>query len=185
MGARRLEVAMIASVLLLLAVELPLGPFGQPGVPVLVTSEEPVDLVVDGWTWRIDGPTAVALPRLPCDVAGTQVRAPKGELVGVVGRAGEGEVALRLVEGMPWQPLLAFDRIEVRREVAAWEHALLDRRAKAGAAPPPGLVLPEIYDVRSGRGVGSASRVVMRRLALGMGVVFALLVALAAFGRRG
>ncbi|HEX5138133.1 MAG TPA: hypothetical protein VFY93_14250 [Planctomycetota bacterium] len=50
------------------AVEAPLGPFARPGVPVLLRSDRPVVVDLEGWTFRVDGTTPVFPPVLPCAV---------------------------------------------------------------------------------------------------------------------
>jgi len=193
----------VIAALLLLALELPLGPFARPGVPVLVTSETRTDVDLAGWIWSVDGPTEVAPPQLPCTIAypgGTaQVQAvPEGQLlVGALHAAREGAVPIRLVEGMGWQPLDVFDRIVVGR-CGAWERAILDAWARAGGdvvdaeapaeAPRPlpfpraGSARPEVYDLATARGAGSAAFAVGRRFAFATAAALAILLAAGLLG---
>lgn len=57
-------------VLLLAGVEAPLGPYARPGVPVILRSDTPTVVDLDGWTFRIDGLTPVFPPAVPCVVRG-------------------------------------------------------------------------------------------------------------------
>ena len=172
------------AVLLLLAVELPLGPFARPGVPVLLTSDTPVDVDLAGWRWRIDGPTEVAPPQLPCTIpveggALPLQAVPEGTpLAGVVGEPEEGEVPIRLVRGMSWQPLRIFDSIRWARaeRPTSWERELLEAWRVAGPVRAPGNVLPEIYDLTTSRGVGSSSTKFAQVIALAMGGCLLLLL---------
>jgi hypothetical protein len=107
------------------APETPLGARARPGVPVLLTSAMPTTVDLAGWQWRVDGPTLVYPPQLPCDGrAGSDsgsiaLRAvPDGAIL--VGLAGQGRFEpadgvltqrIRLVPGTPWQALDLFDRI--------------------------------------------------------------------------
>ena len=196
---------MIAA-LLLLAVELPLGPFARPGVPVLLDSATPVEVDLAGWKWRVEGPTEVAPPQLPCTIAlpegSLEVRAPADGriLVGSLRAGGSDAVPIRLVRGMGWQPLDLFDRIVVG-ECEPWERAILEAWARAGGdvafpdqeaaparplpVPRAGDVLPEIYDLATARGVGSRSFSVARRIAAGLAAVLLLLLLAGARGRLG
>jgi hypothetical protein len=51
-------------------VETPLGPYARPGVPVILRSDAPTVVDLDGWTFRIDGSTPVFPPAVPCVVRG-------------------------------------------------------------------------------------------------------------------
>jgi len=193
----------VIALLVLAAVELPLGPFARPGVPVLLASDEPAVADLAGWTWRVDGPTEVAPPQLPCTVRleeGSLALEPVPEgrvLVGSLRAGREDAVPIRLVRGMHWRTLDVFDRI-VAGPCEPWERTILDAWARAGgdvvdgavsapAAPLPvpraGNVLPEIYDLATARGEGSAAHELARPLALGMAAAFALLLLAGARGR--
>lgn len=63
------------TILLLLAlagveVEAPLGPYARPGVPVILRSDAPTVVDLDGWTFRVDGATPVFAMAVPCVVRG-------------------------------------------------------------------------------------------------------------------
>ncbi|MHC4450691.1 MAG: hypothetical protein ACYS0E_11250 [Planctomycetota bacterium] len=170
------------ALLILLAVELPLGPFARPGVPVLLTSDAPVDVNLSGWIWRVDGPTEVAPPQLPCSLPGGSLELAPAELVGVIGKAKQGEVAIRLVKGMSWRPLDLFSEIRYG-EVEPWEREILEAwEASRASVSFAGNVLPEVYDLAPGRGVGSTSMLFARLVAAAMGGALCLLLLLAGRG---
>jgi hypothetical protein len=120
----RLALALFA-VAALARAELPLGPFGRPGVPVLVRADGEVE--VSGWSFAIDGVGLVHPPTLPATIEGEQLEPIPGgtRLVGVWGSvppdfAGMFEDPVRVVpvelSGVPsqyWRALDAFDRIVI------------------------------------------------------------------------
>ncbi len=131
--------------LVLLGVEAPLGPYARPGVPVLLRSEAPTTVDLDGWLFRIDGTTTVYPPSLPCVVRGEdghellRLEDPGDRvLTGVLGDIPpglEGGVAVRpaaLASGS-WRALDLFDALLVTGPVrgdepwfpcvAEWVHA--------------------------------------------------------------
>jgi hypothetical protein len=91
LGARQEEVGVrLAALLLACAVAAaeeppPLGPYAQPGVPVLVAGQETV--ILDGWTFEVGGLTMIHPPRIPFQACGHAFKAvPDGMLlVGVMG----------------------------------------------------------------------------------------------------
>jgi len=106
-------------------VDAPLGPYARPGVPVLLRSDRPVVVDLDGWTFRVDGTTPVFLASLPCIVR-TEAKSDAlrledpGDraLTGVIGDVPEGiegAVQIRplaLAAGC-WRALDVFDRVVV------------------------------------------------------------------------
>lgn len=106
-------------------VQAPLGGYARPGVPVLLRSDRPTVVDLDGWTFRVDGTTPVFPPALPCTI-----RAEDGSellrledpgdrvLTGVIGDIPPGlddAVPIRpvaLASG-DWRALDVFDRILV------------------------------------------------------------------------
>ncbi|MHC4940739.1 MAG: hypothetical protein ACYTHK_17500 [Planctomycetota bacterium] len=174
--------AEVIGLLLVMTVELPLGPFARPGVPVLMTSEQPEEVDLAGWVWLVDGPTEVSPPQLPCALPGGSLQPAPERLVGVIGKADEGEVSIRLVKGMSWRPLDLFDEIRYG-EVEPWEREILERWEKSRqGVPRTGNVLPEVYDLAPGRGVGSASMLLARLVGAAMGGAICILLLL---GGRG
>jgi len=179
------------ALLLLAVVELPLGNFARPGVPVLITSDKPVVVDVGGWKWLVDGPTEIYPPALPATIrfegGQLQLKAVPDTLI-MIGKSEN----MRLVRGMRWQPLDVFDRIDRRDEPKAWEQSVLDDWTRAGgwvligsdSAPPPiwgessTNVLPEIYDLAPARGVGSLAHELAKPFAAGTAIVLAILLLL-------
>ncbi len=112
-------------VLLLLAgVEAPLGLYARPGVPVILRSNTPTVVDLDGWMFRIDGTTVVFPPALPCVVRGEdgkelfRLEDPGDRpLTGVLGEdvpeGLEGARAIRPVAlaAGDWRALDLFDRL--------------------------------------------------------------------------
>lgn len=110
-------------VLALSGVETPLGNYARPGVPVLLRSDAPTVVEIDGWTYRVDGTTAVFPPSVPCAVRDEEgnelfrLEDPKDRaLLGVIGNvppALEHGVEIRpvaLAAGC-WRALDLFDRV--------------------------------------------------------------------------
>jgi len=131
--------------LALLGIDAPLGPYARPGVPVLLRSDVPATVDLDGWLFRIDGTTPVFPPAVPCVVRGEDGREilrleDPGDrpLTGVLGDVPpdlEGGVAVRpaaLAAG-GWRALDLFDALLVTGPVrgdepwfpcvAEWVHA--------------------------------------------------------------
>jgi len=145
---RRGVVLLLLGAAVLADVEAPLGRFARPGVPVLLASGEPKDVVLDGWSFRVDGPTPVFPPRLPCVVEDRdgnellRLEAAPDRLVGVVGDApqalefGDG---VRVVRGLDlegldaahWRALDHFDRIV---KTSPKGSAALDAWVRAGGS---------------------------------------------------
>jgi hypothetical protein len=105
-------------------VEAPLGPFARAGVPVLLRSDRPVVVDLDGWTFRVEGATPVFPPALPCIVRvdgeeTLRLSEPKGPLTGVIGDVppalGESAVPIQpvaLALGC-WRALDLFEKVLV------------------------------------------------------------------------
>lgn len=67
----RFALALLVLVLPAVAdVEAPLGPYARVGVPVLLHSDSPIVVDLDGWKFRIEGTTPVFPPAVPCVVRG-------------------------------------------------------------------------------------------------------------------
>ncbi len=180
------------ALLLLAVVELPLGNFARPGVPVLITSDKPTVVDVGGWKWLVDGPTEIYPPSLPATIRfeGGQLHLEQyQEVFMLVGS----KKNMRLVRGMGWQPLELFDRIELYLdEWAPWEKSILDGWERAGGlvqayelwGAPPSVrekssnVLPEIYDLAPARGVGSRAHDLAKPFAAGTAIALAVLLLL-------
>jgi hypothetical protein len=127
----------------LAGVEAPLGPYARPGVPVLLRSDAPTVLDLDGWKFRVEGVSAVFPPGVPCVVRGDDGREvlrleDPGEraLTGVIGDIPQGladAVRIRPDAIADWRALDLFDRLLVTgpvrgdepwfATVAAWVHA--------------------------------------------------------------
>ncbi len=126
-------------------VEAPLGPYARPGVPVLLRSDAPVTVDLDGWTFRVDGTTPVFPPAVPCVVRGEDGKEllrledpgdrPLTGVLGDVPEGLEGAVPIRPVAlaAGSWRALDLFDRFLVTGPVrgdepwfptvAQWVHA--------------------------------------------------------------
>jgi hypothetical protein len=136
----------IALLLALAGVEAPLGLYARPGVPVLLRSDTPTVVDIDGWTFRVDGTTPIFPPAVPCVVRDEDGREllrleDPGDrpLTGVIGGVPpdlEGAVGIprpvALAAGC-WRALDIFDRVLVTDPVrgdepwfpcvARWVHA--------------------------------------------------------------
>jgi hypothetical protein len=101
-------------------IEAPLGRFAKPGVPVLLRSDRPVVVDLDGWTFRVEGATPVFPPALPCVVRvdGEEVlrlSARPDRLLGVIGDPPPGSEAVPIREAAlahaTWRALDVFDAV--------------------------------------------------------------------------
>lgn len=121
-------------------VDAPLGRFARPGVPVLLRSDRPVVVDLDGWTFRVEGTAPVFPPTVPCIVRvdgdeALRLSGATDPLTGVIGDippglSGAVPIGPAALAGGSWRALDLFDRIlatvPVRgdepwfREVAQW-----------------------------------------------------------------
>jgi hypothetical protein len=104
-------------------VDAPLGRFARPGVPVLLRSDRPVVVDLEGWTFRVEGVSPVFPPALPCVVRvdGDEVlrlEEPPRPLTGVIGDVPPGlgdavEIRPVALAAGSWRALDLFDRLLV------------------------------------------------------------------------
>lgn len=99
--------------------------YARPGVPVLLRSDRPVVVDIDGWTFRVEGTTPVFPPALPCIVRvdGEEVlhlAARPERFVGVIGDPPPGSDAVPIrpaaLAAGSWRALDLFDALLVTGE---------------------------------------------------------------------
>ena len=158
----------IVLLLALAGVEAPLGPYARPGVPVLLRSDVPTVVDIDGWTYRVDGTTPVFPPAVPCVVRGEDGREllrleDPGDrvLTGVIGDVPpgvEGAVPVRPVAlaAGGWRALDLFSKVLVTGPVRGDEpwFPCVARWVHAGGS----LALPDALRLfPEGTGLGAAA----------------------------